>query len=70
MIFVNSYREVYVLELEPLLDNECLLVVHEQLIHFLHALARRTDKPLLALKIDLRGVVQILVSKNSQQFCI
>ena len=57
-----------VLELKPLLHDEGLLVANEQLVHLLHALARRPDNPLFALEVDLSRVVQILVSKGGQQF--
>lgn len=55
--------------MKPLLHDESLLVAHEQLVHLLHALARRTDNPLLALEVDLSRVVQILVAEHGQQFC-
>lgn len=54
------------LEHQPLLNNETLLVVHQQLRNFIDALARSPADPFLGFEVDLGGIVQVLVVEGSQ----
>jgi hypothetical protein len=57
------------LESEPLLNNETLLVVDQQPRHLFDALAGSAADPLLGLEVNIKRVIEVLICESSQEFC-